>query len=76
MTKMKCPGLDTRNWKPEDIFDIPCPKCNKMVEFFKDDPCRSCPDCGTRIMNPKIKKGCAEWCRFAEECLGVDPEKK
>jgi len=65
---VKCPGQDTRFWKPDDIFDVVCPACGKPVEFFKDDPSRRCPKCGTLIANPRLDRGCAEWCRYAREC--------
>ena len=73
MSKVKCPGQDTRYWKSDDIFSLPCGKCGKVVEFFKDDVSRICPGCGGRIQNPKITLGCAQWCEHAAECLGYDP---
>jgi len=66
---MKCPGQDTRYWKPGDIFDAPCPDCGTVIEFFKDDAVRKCRQCGTKVLNPKIDFGCASYCAFAEECL-------
>ncbi|MCX8043203.1 MAG: HD domain-containing protein [Desulfobacterota bacterium] len=72
---MKCPGQDTQQWKPEDIFDVICPRCGKTVEFFKDEATRTCKICGTKIVNPKIDFGCAAYCSFAEQCLKeVPPE--
>jgi len=73
MSKTICPGQDTRFWKSDDIFNITCSECAKMVEFFKDDVSRKCPNCGNRIQNPKISLGCAIWCQNAEKCLGYDP---
>ncbi len=70
---MKCPGQDSRNWKPGDIFDRPCPKCGSPVEFFKDEPVRRCKTCGHRFVNPKMDFGCAAYCKFAEQCLGDMP---
>jgi|GEM_PF-6526355 len=34
---MKCPGQDSRYWKPGAIFGAKCPECGGEVEFFKDD---------------------------------------
>ncbi len=68
---VKCPGQDQRFWKPEDIFDVSCPSCNKPVEFFKDEPKLKCRNCGQAVVNPKIDLGCAEWCQYAEQCLSV-----
>ena len=70
---MKCPGQDTRNWRPEDIFDWPCPACGKPIEFFKDDTARRCGQCGHRFANPKMDFGCASYCPHAEQCLGTLP---
>lgn len=69
---MKCPGQDMRFWKPGDIFNTQCPKCGKRVEFFKDEVRRKCR-CGHEIINPKLDFGCAEWCQYAEQCIGVLP---
>jgi hypothetical protein len=70
---MKCPGQDMRFWKPGDIFDAPCPKCGRRVEFFKDEVRRKCR-CGHEIVNPKLDFGCAQWCPYAEQCVGAVPE--
>jgi hypothetical protein len=69
MEQMKCPGQDTRFWKPEDIFVAECPKCGADIEFFKDDARRRCAWCGHMFYNPKIELGCAEWCQYAEKCV-------
>jgi len=68
---VRCPGQDQRFWKPEDIFEVQCPGCGKAVEFFKDEPKLKCRSCGQIVVNPKIDLGCAEWCQYAEQCLGV-----
>jgi hypothetical protein len=69
MEQMKCPGQDTRFWKPADIFLAECPKCGAEIEFFKDDARRRCAWCGHMFYNPKIALGCAEWCQYAEKCV-------
>ncbi len=69
MEQMKCPGQDTRFWKPGDIFVAECPKCGAEIEFFKDDARRRCAWCGHMFYNPKIALGCAEWCQYAEKCV-------
>jgi hypothetical protein len=69
MEQMKCPGQDTRFWKPEDIFVAECPKCGAEIEFFKDDARRRCAWCGHMFYNPKIALGCVEWCQYAEKCV-------
>ncbi len=67
----RCPGQDQRFWKPEDIFEVQCPGCGQSVEFFKDEPKLKCRKCGSMIVNPKIDLGCAEWCQYAEQCIGI-----
>jgi HD superfamily phosphodiesterase len=70
---MKCPGQDSRYWKPEAIFDTKCPECGHEVEFFKDDTMRRCKNCGHRFLNPGIDFGCASYCKYAEQCIGTLP---
>jgi hypothetical protein len=74
MSKIVCPGQDTRFWDKSDIFDVECRACGYAIEFFRDDAARRCPQCGLRVTNPKLSLGCAQWCEHAEECLGFDPK--
>jgi hypothetical protein len=69
-----CPGQDTRYWRPDDIFNVPCASCGTLIEFFKDEANRRCPKCSTRVQNPRLTMGCAQWCEHARECLGYDPK--
>ncbi len=70
---MKCPGQDSRYWKPGAIYEVSCPKCGTTVEFFKDDPTRKCSGCGHRFINPELDFGCAAYCEYAEQCIGNLP---
>jgi HD superfamily phosphohydrolase YqeK len=70
---MKCPGQDSRYWKPDAIFETTCPQCKTLVEFFRDDPTRKCPSCGHRFANPEMDFGCAAYCKFADQCIGSLP---
>ncbi len=68
MQNTHCPGQDMRNWKPEDICYIPCPFCENEIEFWKDEPARTCSGCKKEVPNPKIDLSCREWCRNAKKC--------
>ncbi len=71
---MRCPGQDMQYWKGDVAFEVACPKCATVVEFFKDESSRRCHECGHRFPNPKISFDCAQWCEYAEKCLGITPE--
>ena len=68
---VRCPGQDQRFWKAGDIFEVKCPNCGQTTEFFKDEPKLKCRKCGQMVVNPKIDLGCAEWCQYAKQCLGI-----
>ena len=70
---MKCPGQDSRYWKPDAIFEAKCPECGHEVEFFKDETTRKCSACGHRFLNPALDFGCAAYCQYAEQCIGNLP---
>ncbi len=75
MSRAKCPGQNIRYWTPDDVFELRCPHCGVEVEFFKDEPRRLCRACRRWVPNPKFDLGCAEWCKYAKECLGELPQK-
>jgi len=66
----KCPGQDTRYWKAEDIREEECPYCGHFIEFWKTDIRLRCDNCGNKVANPGFDLGCAQWCSYAEYCLG------
>jgi len=68
---LRCPGQDSRYWKPGDVFEVNCPACGAGVEFFKDEPQLKCRNCGENVVNPKIDLGCAQWCRYGPQCLSA-----
>ncbi|MBA3008333.1 MAG: phosphohydrolase [Proteobacteria bacterium] len=70
---MQCPGQDSRYWSGEAVFELPCPHCGNVLEFFKDDSQRTCKQCGHKTLNPKIDFGCASYCPYAEQCMGALP---
>lgn len=65
---MKCPGVDTRYWKDDAIFEVKCPECGDKVEFFKDESKRKCSGCGNLFFNPKVQTDCLQYCKFADNC--------
>ena len=71
MAISRCPGQDKRFWRSEDVFEAPCPNCGGSIEFWKDEPRCRCRHCGRVAPNPKLDLGCAKWCKFAKDCLGV-----
>jgi putative nucleotidyltransferase with HDIG domain len=70
---MRCPGQDSRYWKFEAVYSVPCAQCGSLIEFFKDEPTRRCKKCGHQMVNPKMDFGCAAYCKYAEQCLGNLP---
>ncbi len=70
MIGTKCPGQDTRYWTADDVHEEKCPKCGEMLEFFKTDIRLRCRNCKTRVANPRFNMGCAQWCAYAEQCIG------
>lgn len=72
MSDNKCPGQNPQYWKPEDTFEVSCPNCKEIVEFFKDEPKRKCFNCKQEVMNPKVDFGCALWCPKAVDCIGQE----
>lgn len=71
--RIRCPGQDARSFDPEGVREYACPRCGRLVEFFPDDRSRKCPGCGARLRNPSLDLGCAEWCRYASECVDFAP---
>jgi ribosomal protein S27E len=52
----KCPKEEHRDWAPEDYYDIECPGCGEVQEFFKEEEKRKCRKCGQIVNNPKYNK--------------------
>jgi len=65
----RCPGQDTRYWTADAVFDVRCGNCGRELEFFKDEPARTCPSCRNKVANPRLDLGCAKWCAYGEQCL-------
>lgn len=49
---MKCPREYPQNLKQGDIFEIKCPECGSVVEFWKGDLSAKCPKCQVKVENP------------------------
>jgi len=71
----QCPGSDMQQWSLDAIYDVECKNCGYMVEFFKDETKRKCPECKEVVLNDRIDLGCAKWCPYAESCLGPEQYK-
>ena len=69
MGRIKCPGQDSRRWRPDDVYDRACVFCGAKIEFFKDDLRRRCRECGKYTVNPNNDLGCAKWCKFGPDCV-------
>ncbi len=51
-----------------------CPQCGAEVELFSTDMKVDCPGCGLAVFNNI--NSCAEYCGYAEQCLGTEMYQK
>ena len=58
----KCAGNNTHEWGFDAIFDVKCPNCGCLVEFFKDEINRRCQQCTKSVLNDRKDYGCGQWC--------------
>jgi len=58
----KCTGNNTQEWGFDAIFNIKCKNCGNLVEFFKDEITRNCPECKKTVLNDRKDYGCGQWC--------------
>lgn len=70
MLSSRCPGQDMRYWSYDDISTAACPNCGENIEFWKTDVRLRCKKCGKVVINKKFNLGCAEWCAYAQHCIG------
>ena len=66
--RYKCP-VSFGSGTPE-IKIKKCPRCGGEVELFSVDMKVDCPSCGQPVFNNI--NSCAEYCQYAEQCLGTD----
>lgn len=64
----KCPGSFGSGTPAIKIKK--CPRCGGEVELFSIDMKVDCPSCGQPVFNNV--NSCAEYCLYAEQCLGTD----
>ena len=58
----KCSGNETEEWGFDSIFDVKFRSCGNLVEFFKDEIKRNCPQCKELVLNGRRDFGCGQWC--------------
>ena len=58
----KCSGNNFEEWGFDGIFDIECPDCGNLVEFFKDEITRRCSQCKKIVHNNRGYYGCGQLC--------------
>jgi endogenous inhibitor of DNA gyrase (YacG/DUF329 family) len=63
----KCTGQNMYEWGFDAIFEVECPECGHMVEFFKDEIKRNCSRCGSRVTNDHKDYGCQRWCSCKDD---------
>jgi len=63
----KCTGNNTQEWGFDAIFDVKCPNCENLVEFFKDEITRNCSNCGETVKSHREDYGCGQWCSSSFE---------
>ncbi|MFQ3675435.1 MAG: phosphohydrolase [Endomicrobiia bacterium] len=68
----QCPGQSKRELF---IRTKKCNNCGYEVEIFSDEQRVVCPKCKQEVFYDKISN-CADWCMYAEKCLGKDKQKK
>ena len=73
MSGLRCPGQDMRFWTADAVSEVNCPHCGHEMEFFKDEPVRTCRSCRKKVQNPNLDLACAEWCSHAAQCLSQIP---
>lgn len=67
-TSPQCPG--SLAWGAPSIKVKKCPRCGSDVELFSVDMKIDCSSCGQTIFNNI--NSCAEYCQYAEQCLGTE----
>jgi endogenous inhibitor of DNA gyrase (YacG/DUF329 family) len=68
----RCPGNVAQG--TPNIKIKKCPQCGGEVELFSSDMKVDCPACGQPVFNNI--HSCAEYCQFAEQCLGAETYQK
>ena len=69
----KCPGQNFQDKIPELKYKN-CPKCGKEVELWPPGYLAKCTSCGCEVREESIPS-CADWCKYAKECLGEEKYK-
>lgn len=63
----RCSGNNTQEWGFEAIFEMECPGCGFVIEFYKDEIKKVCKICGETVPNNRKDQGCGQWCSSKSE---------
>lgn len=69
----RCPG--SLAFTQPKIEIVRCPHCGGDAEIWSDEVEGVCPVCREKFMRTH-KPSCADWCKYARECLGDETYKK
>jgi len=58
----KCGDNNMQEWGFDAIFDVTCPQCGHVMEFFRDEITRTCTGCWEVVRNPRPDYGCNQCC--------------
>ena len=70
MLDLNCPG--SKSLKDPIPESFVCPNCGDEVEIWSHERSGKCSSCGTTVARELDSQWCAQWCRYAKECIGIE----